>query len=202
MTKEITESVENKYHHGDLNQTLIAAAKGILQRTGLASLSMRKLAEDTGVSRSAPYHHFKDKKALLCAIAEDGFKQQDKLLEGMIDSDDAILRFESFVVAYVHFAAKHPEQYDLMYGGEIWKSNNATASLDDAAKKSFKCWVSEVSKLQEQGVLTEDVTSLRLAQVMWATLHGLCRLLNDGIYIDPNDIDEMGRTAVKLLLKS
>lgn len=202
MKKNIKVS-KNQYHHGDLYQTLIVASKDILQNSGLASLSMRKLAEVTGVSRTAPYHHFKDKKALLSAIAEDGFLQQDALIKEMINPLSAgysVQRFESFVIAYVHFAVENPEQYDLMYGGEIWKSGSATQSLDDAAKKSFKRWLSEINKLQTQGILKQGVAPLRLAQVTWATLHGLCRLFNDGIYVNAEDIDEMGRTAVKLLL--
>jgi AcrR family transcriptional regulator len=195
---------KQSYHHGDLQQTLISAAKQILQTSGLGGLSMRKLAEVTGVSRSAPYHHFSDKKTLLCAIAEDGFQQQDALLMDMINSSQSLQPqqvFESFVIAYVHFAAQNPQQYELMYGSEIWRSGSSTPTLEQAAKTSFKRWVSEISKLQSAGVLQQNVTALRLSQVTWATLHGLCRLLNDGIYVDPDDIDEMGRTAVKLLLR-
>jgi AcrR family transcriptional regulator len=195
---------KQSYHHGDLRKTLISAAKEILQTSGLAGLSMRKLAEVTGVSRTAPYHHFADKKALLCAIAEDGFKQQDALLGDMtntLSDQNPQQIFESFVLAYVHFAAQNPQQYELMYGSEIWRGGSPTAELDQAAKLSFKHWVTEISRLQQQGVLQQNVTALRLSQVTWATLHGLCRLLNDGIYVDPQDIDEMGRTAVKLLLR-
>lgn len=191
------------YHHGDLQATLIMAAKQILQTSGLAGLSMRKLAEVTGVSRSAPYHHFTDKRSLLCAIAEQGFQQQDALLDDMINNageQSAQQVFENFVLAYVHFAANNPQQYDLMYGSEIWRAGSPTPALEQAAKTSFKHWVAVISNLQQQGVLKQGVPALRLSQVTWATLHGLCRLLNDGIYVDPQDIDEMGRTAVVLLL--
>lgn len=191
------------YHHGDLYQSLIDASKEILQTSGLDSLSMRNLAEKTNVSRAAPYHHFKDKHALLCAIAEDGFLQQDVLLAKIIDdngAEDPIKGFESFVLAYLHFATKNPEQYDLMYGGAIWKYGKATQSLDLAAKSSFKLWLTQIEKLQRDGILKQNATPLRLAQVTWATLHGLCRFSNDGIYVNPNDIDEMGRSAVRLLL--
>ncbi len=194
---------KQQYHHGDLYQSLIAASKEILQTDGISSLSMRNLAEKTNVSRGAPYHHFKNKNALLSAIAEDGFLHQDALLVKIIKNSnevDPVIRFEKFVLAYLHFAAGNPEQYDLMYGSEIWKSGKATESLDLAAKASFKLWLSEIEKLQHDAILKQGVTPLRLAQVTWATLHGLCRLSNDGIYVNPKDIDEMGRSAVKLLL--
>jgi AcrR family transcriptional regulator len=194
---------KQSYHHGDLKLTLINAAIKMLQTSGLGGLSMRKLADETGVSRSAPYHHFCDKQALLCAIAEDGFQQQDRLLEDLINSADGQNQqqvFEKFVIAYVHFAAQNPQQYDLMYGSDIWRSGKPTEALEQAARTSFKRWVNEISRLQSQGILQQNVTPLRLSQVAWATLHGLCRLLNDGIYVDKKDIDEMARTAIELLL--
>lgn len=190
------------YHHGDLKLTLINAAKQMLQESGLAGLSMRKLAEVTGVSRTAPYHHFSDKNALLCAIAEEGFQQQDRLLEELTSNVTGNHQklFEQFVLAYVHFAASNPQQYDLMYGSEIWRSGQPGEELEQAAKASFKRWVNEISQLQAAGVLQQNITALRLSQVTWATLHGLCRLLNDGIYVDASDIDDMGRTAVEILI--
>ncbi|MEJ2528498.1 MAG: TetR/AcrR family transcriptional regulator [Gammaproteobacteria bacterium] len=194
---------KQQYHHGDLYQSLIDASKEILQANGFGALSMRNLAEKTNVSRAAPYHHFKDKHALLCAIAEDGFLQQDILLAQIIGNSgekDPIKGFEEFVVAYLKFAADNKEQYDLMYSGAIWKSGEVTPSLDAAAKSSFKLWLSQIEKLQQDGILKQGVSPLRLAQVTWATLHGLCRLSNDGIYVNPKDIDDMGRAAVKLLL--
>ena len=191
------------YHHGDLRMSLIAAAKDILQTSGLNSLSIRKLAEKTNVSRAAPYHHFKDKNELLCAIAEDGFIQQDILIERELASShesDPALRFEKFILAFLHFATENKEQYDLMYGGTIWKNNTPTETLSNVSKASFKLWLEEIEKLQRAGVLKQTASALRLAQVTWATLHGLCYLSNDRIYIDPKDVDDMGRTAVKLLL--
>lgn len=198
MTKE-----KQPYHHGDLRQGLITAAKEILQTSGLNSLSIRKLAEKTNVSRAAPYHHFKDKNALLCAIAEEGFLQQDTLIEKELIAStetDPSIRFEKFILAFLHFATDNKEQYDLMYGGTIWKNGTPTEALSLVSKTSFKLWLGEIEKLQQVGALRQSASALRLAQVTWATLHGLCNLSNDRVYIDPKDIDEMGRTAVKLLL--
>jgi AcrR family transcriptional regulator len=191
------------YHHGDLRLSLIRAAKEILYTSGLNALSIRKLAEKTSVSRAAPYHHFKNKNELLCAIAEDGFHQQDALIERELVSSeetDPTLRFEKFILAFLRFASENKEQYDLMYGGTIWKNATPTKSLSDISKNSFKLWLREIEKLQQAGALKKTAPALRLAQVTWATLHGLCHLSNDRIYIDPKDVEDMGLTTVKLLL--
>ncbi|MGB1907401.1 MAG: TetR/AcrR family transcriptional regulator, partial [Spongiibacter sp.] len=49
------------YHHGDLRSELLDAAARLLREEGEAGLSMRRLAQELGVSRTAPYHHFADK---------------------------------------------------------------------------------------------------------------------------------------------
>ena len=57
------------YHHGNLRQSLLASSLQLLREGGVEALSLRKLAELSGVSRAAPYHHFADKQALLAAVA-------------------------------------------------------------------------------------------------------------------------------------
>lgn len=191
---------KNTYHHGDLRQGLLDAGTQLIRKEGIDNLSMRKLADALGVSRSAAYHHFRDKTALLSAVAEEGFKAQDQIL-GKLPMSDNRKRFEQFVRSYIHFATDNPEQYDLMYGREIWKSGGASETLEQAAKRSFKNWLDEVEKLQNDGFMPNKIPTLRVAQATWATLHGLCRLLNDGVYMNRDDIEDMGQTAVELLLR-
>lgn len=196
-------SGKQAYHHGNLQQTLLTAAKAILQSSEPDSLSMRRLAEDIGVSRSAAYHHFEDKNALLCAIAEDGFLQQAALQKEMLQNDaptNPVQRFEQLTLAYVSFAVENPRQYALMYGGDIWKSKSVTPSLKAAANHSFKHWLAEVERLQQLDLMQADIEPLRLAQVTWAMLHGLCCLWNDGVYVNPDNLAEMSRSAVRLML--
>lgn len=195
---------KSNYHHGDLVGTLTQAASLLIQENGVEALSMRKLADVVGVSRTAPYHHFKDKNALLCAIAEEGFRLQADIIDSVsIDKDTEVSeQFEVFVQSYIRFASEHPAHYDLMYGGSIWKHKQASESLQKAAYDSFKRWLNRIESLQQQGLLSPDETAIRLAQVTWGTLHGLCRLANDGVYINQKDVLEMGLTAARMFMSS
>lgn len=47
---------------------------------------------------------------------------------------------------------------------------------------------------------TTTESSLRLTQVTWATLHGIARLVIDGIYADASQIDTMCQCAINLFL--
>jgi AcrR family transcriptional regulator len=62
------------YQHGDLRPALIQAGLKLLTEGGTRSLSLRAAAQLAGVSHAAPYRHFRDKDALVAAIAEEGFR--------------------------------------------------------------------------------------------------------------------------------
>jgi AcrR family transcriptional regulator len=188
------------YHHGDLRSTLLSAANVLLKETGIEGLSLRKLADKVGVSRTAPYHHFKDKNQLLCAIAEQGFVhwQQDAAFIFNQTGLSPKEKYRQFFHGYISYAADNPELYDLMFGRTIWKQNSATNELRDVAYPSFHHQVEMTKKWQAQGLMHRGEDTLRLSQVTWGTMHGIARLLIDGIYADRSHIDEMCDCAINL----
>jgi AcrR family transcriptional regulator len=202
-TKTITKTTtktKTRYHHGDLRASLLKAATAILTESGVDGLSLRKLADRVGVSRTAPYHHFKDKNELLCAIAEMGFNQWHDSAEQIFSQPDLDLRqkYQQFFHGYINYAANNPQLYDLMFGRAIWKQNKATQGLREVAYSSFQHQVRMTKQWQAQGLLPNNHKTLRLAQVTWGTMHGIARLLIDGIYADNSHIDEMCECAVAL----
>ena len=190
-----------RYHHGDLHAALLREAAVLLREQGVEGLSLRRLAERAGVSRTAPYHHFEDKNALLCALAEDGFRRLDRLMEeAAFQADDPEPGLRRFVRGYLRFASDDPEQYELMFGRTLWKTGRPTESLTRVAHGCFRRYV---DKLQADGIgahLPGGTDALRVAQASWATLHGLCRLLLDGIYVDRQDMEAVSDQAVALML--
>ncbi len=192
---------ERRYHHGDLRRALIEAAARLMRDEGIDGLSLRKLADQVGVSRMAPYHYFPDKHALLCALAALGFQDLTALIEAVRIEPGARLDkdLRRFVRAYIHFATTHPEQYELMFGRTIWKNGVATPELRAVAWQSFRRYVERVRELASAGTGRRSTRSLRVAQASWATLHGLCRLLIDGIYLDRSDMEAVSDEAVRLL---
>lgn len=186
------------YHHGDLRSALLTEASAIVREQGVDGLSLRKLAERTGVSRTAPYHHFRDKHALLCALAEQGFHQLQDLMAAHTHREQTLTqRLNDFVHAYLHFALEHPERYELMFGRTIWTSGEPTATLKHTAYQAFRSYLEQVQKLRADG---NDRTALRVAQTTWATLHGLCRLMLDGIYVNVGDMEEVAEQTVQSML--
>ncbi|MBA6389303.1 TetR/AcrR family transcriptional regulator [Colwellia sp. BRX10-3] len=195
---------KTKYHHGDLRKSLVSTATNMVTEAGIEGLSLRKLAERIGVSRTAAYHHFTDKNDLLCAIAEQGFEQWHQRASEIFSEEELSheAKYRNFVHAYIGFATKNPSLYELMFGRVIWKANNSTQTLKEIAYTSFNYQVEMTKLWQEQGIIIQGENTLRLAQVTWATLHGIARLVIDGIYAQESQIDEMCECAVNVFLAS
>lgn len=189
------------YHHGDLRSTLLEKAEEMLAEQGINGLTLRGLAERAGVSRQAPYHHFASKQALLFALAEQAFADLDKVFELSIEAQALPVpdRFRAFVVGYVRYATSNPEKYELMFGPITWRSDPSPA-LVQKGQGSFRSYAAIVKGMQEGGDIPAGVDTLRLAQATWATLHGLCRLKNDGIFESSDSIEEISLYAVNMMM--
>jgi AcrR family transcriptional regulator len=116
VTKPADNLEARPYHHGDLRRALIEAGETLLEREGVASLSLRAVAREAGVSAAAPYHHFKDRAALLAAIAHEGHVALLAAMQAAFDtSTPGPDRIVSVGVAYVEFAVANPALYRLMF---------------------------------------------------------------------------------------
>lgn len=204
ISKENTKS--STYHHGDLHSSLLTTATEMVSEQGVEALSLRKLAERIGVSRTAAYHHFKDKNDLLSAIAVQGFTSWQIQAEQIFSNNELTDRekYHAFVHFYVRFASQNAAIYKLMFGSTLWKKKagkpSSSQTLIDVAYPSFQYQVEMTEAWQKKGILPRSQNSLRLAQVTWATLHGIAQLVIDGIYGDASQIDEMCQCAVDLFI--
>ncbi|MXO71896.1 TetR/AcrR family transcriptional regulator [Alteraurantiacibacter buctensis] len=108
------------YHKEDLRGDLLAAARGWVAAHGHLGLSMRTLAQQVGVSPGAPYHHFPDRRALLLAVASEGFAEMLSLSRvAVAATGDPVARLRELGRVFVAFAAANPHLVDLMYESEL-----------------------------------------------------------------------------------
>lgn len=166
------------YHHGDLRAALLARAERTLRERGSAALSLRELARDTGVSHAAPGRHFKDKQALLDALALSGFERLNQTLAAA-DLPDAALepRLTSLARAYVTFAVANPELLELMYSRK--HDPDIGTELAAAAELSLGSFVLLVTDAQRRGEIVQgDPETVTLTAA--AGIHGLAALATNG----------------------
>ncbi len=106
----------DNYHHGNLREALIQAGLESLQVEGVETLSLRKLAEQCGVSPAAPYAHFENKEALLDAMEEYVMVELTKALEqtarGYVGKGTLLLELG---VTYVLFFFENPAYFTTLF---------------------------------------------------------------------------------------
>src|ERR1700760_4737977 len=97
------------YHHGDLRNGLLEAARNILEEESLSALTLRAVARKAGVSHAAPYRHFPNHEALLVELSIEGF---DELREALVEAAKAqgseSDRIATIGAAYMRFVAHRP----------------------------------------------------------------------------------------------
>ena len=176
------------YHHGDLRPELIRAAEDIIAREGTAGVTMRALSDMTGVSPAAPYRHFADKTAILCAVAEEGFRRLGERLVPIArnGSGDPLRQFRDMALTYVEFAVENPSHYRLMYGRDLVMYGRDLAlesppdELRQVARAAFGEALSMIVMCRDAGLIAPTADPLALTSILWSTIHGLSMLLIDG----------------------
>ncbi|WP_072688572.1 TetR/AcrR family transcriptional regulator [Rhodococcus marinonascens] len=184
---------EQPYHHGSLRQVLLARAESTLEEDGVDGLSLRRLAREAGVSHAAPSKHFRDRQALLDALAESGFLRLTKALEQAMDEAEphARARFGALAGTYVTFALTHDELLALMYSRK--KAPGAAAQVVEAGHTSMDLTVRIVTEAQTAGDIGPGDPS-RIALVAFATFHGIATLAAAGM-LDGAPVDEVVAAA-------
>lgn len=159
------------YHHGDLRNAVIDAALRLIQTQGAGSWTMREIAKEAGVSVAAPYRHFKDKNAVLCAVAEQGFLELDAVLSQARQntSGDAMAQVRALVHAYLQFAKEHPERFAVMF------DRTAQEVAGPAAARCVAAFEAAITAWQAAGN-QRNATPHELATVLWAAAHGLATI--------------------------
>ena len=134
---------ETPYHHGDLHDALLAAAERVLERDGLAGLTLRAVAREAGVSHAAPTHHFGDLTGLLSELAAIGFRRFSAAMIAARNSEThPLMKGLANAKAYVAYGQARPGMFSLMFRTE--RLDMSRPSLHEAATASFEGLASAV----------------------------------------------------------
>ncbi|WP_315721009.1 MULTISPECIES: TetR/AcrR family transcriptional regulator [unclassified Bradyrhizobium] len=187
------------YHHGALRDALLQAAERVLERDGLAGLTLRAVAREAGVSHAAPTHHFKDLTGLVSELAAIGFTRFNAAMKAAGESPGTpIERAMARAHAYVAYAQANPGMYGLMFRTE--RLDYSRPSLHSAAEASFAGLAGSVAG--REGLVGDEELSLDQAAAIaraWSLVHGYTMLLLDGRLADILRRSPAGTTAESLL---
>lgn len=188
------------YHHGNLEEALIAAARDELAETGPDALSLRGVARRAGVSHAAPYHHFDGKAGLLARVAEQGFRGLDAAMAAaqQAAAADAQAQLVATGTGYMNFALGSPAVFKLMFRGEFLDDYDDPA-LREASSTSFGRLLAAVEAVHRDAGL-EQADAMADAVLAWSAVHGLATLAVEGAlgWLGA-DVDELADVVARRL---
>lgn len=169
------------YHHGNLREAVLAAARRAIDQGAYETLSLRELAKQAGVSTNAPYRHFPSRDAIIAEVAASGFRELTTRFDAFVESD-AKKRLIGLCDVYTGFAVSCPHLYRVMFGLErpgVSTFKNYP-SLEAAAKASFDRLLAATAAASAPAQL--DAVELHTrANATWSIVHGWARLTIDGM---------------------
>ena len=171
---------EAPYHHGALRDALLEAAERVLERDGLAGLTLRAVAREAGVSHAAPTHHFGDLTGLVSELAAIGFRRFNAAMASARASGASpIERAMAPAKAYVAYAQAHPGMYGLMFRAE--RLDYSRPALNEASEASFAALTGAVAAARHEQISERALTLDQAAAIArnWSLVHGFTTLLLD-----------------------
>jgi AcrR family transcriptional regulator len=155
---------------------ILEAAERIFVAEGYEGATIRKIADEVGVSSTALYMHFPDKSAILVEIS-------GRTLEVLLGRNreiagkpiDPVVRIKMMLEAYMRWGAEHPNAYQLVYcvprGSGSW--DDATSQV---AAQCYDVFAGVVREIAAAGRLRAG-TGDSAAQALWMACHGVVALL-------------------------
>lgn len=179
LTRPVLRSARKAKGDGHLRRAeILAAAEHIFVRDGYEGATIRKIADEVGVSSTALYVHFRDKSEMLFEICGGAFAQMTATNATLLaEAAEPAARVRRMLDAYLDFALANPNAYWLVFnqtpGVAMEPHEHDTAAT--LGKQCFEHFENACGELAASGRL--HVPAELAAQVMWAAVHGLASLL-------------------------
>lgn len=186
----------------ETSEALIKAAHQLLAEVGPDALTVRRIANEAGMSTMNVYSRFGGKDGVIDELYADGHRRLAQALEAVPSTDDIPSDLIRVAHAYRDFARDNPTYYGIMFRSAIAGFEPTQESID-LALQSLSSFVERVRAGQERGdiVSGDDFDAIAIAAWLWASCHGMVSLELDAVaeeWVAWGDIFEHGvRTAVR-----
>lgn len=187
----------------DLKNKIIAVAWKQIAESGAASLSLRAIARELGITAPAIYNYFHDRDALVTALIIEAYLSlgdSQFVARDAIPADDPAGRIWATGQAYRQWAISDPQRYQLIFGTPIPGYVAPVDQVFPAAARSLGALVSIIENIRAASCLdctglplpSPDLdlqfqawkthggeamaVSLSVAILIWSRVHGLVSL--------------------------
>ena len=179
-------------------EQLVVAATSLLDKGGPGAVTLRAVGDAIGVSQTAPYRHFKDKRDLMEAVARESFRQVGEILEEAMRSAKSPMQALTLAVReYFVLARRYPLRHRLLF--EV----SEHGGLESEARRAFDTVTGLIAAAQHAGEV-QDGDPAQLSALICSTIHGLANfeLIGQGKdSVIVRDADSLTPILLNLIVK-
>ena len=158
---------------------ILEAAQRIFLAEGYQGATIRKIADEVGVSSTALYMHFPDKSCILLEICQGTIRQLLERNSEIADKPmDPASRVKLMLESYMRWGLDHPNAYELVFSNvrHISAVMVDEATTADLGSQCYEIFSGVVREIAAEGRLRTG-TADSAAQALWASCHGVVALM-------------------------
>ena len=179
-TKSVAKVDRRERERAEFREEVLAAARKIVLEEGFDALSMRKIADAIEYAPGTIYLYFESRDAIAFELCRAGFEEFLAALMPAVSVPDPVERLREIGRRYLKFGLENPGTYRLIFMDDPKYASEAFQEhVDDADSPGMRALgllVSIFTELREQGRLASDADPMALAEMMWASIHGVTSL--------------------------
>ncbi|QLH21962.1 TetR/AcrR family transcriptional regulator [Streptomyces sp. Rer75] len=179
-----------------LRARLVDVGVELVDREGVAALSLREIARQAGVSHGAPRRYFPTHLSLLSAIARRGFEALAReagaaVRDGRLGPREQLMALGR---VYLGFARTNRGMFELMFRHDLLESGRL--GLRETSLPLFEVLVGLVHRARPEA---DAADAGLVAGALWANLHGIAQLRQWGslqLATGSEDVEPLLRVAM------
>jgi AcrR family transcriptional regulator len=175
---------------------ILEAAERIFVEVGYEGATIRRIADEVGLSSTALYMHFAEKSEILHEICRSAFHRLTEANAAVIAADAAPeVRLRQLIEGYIDFGFANPNAYRLIYlTRPLEAREGAESAAQELGAELYRSFEAVVASVEAEGRLKGDVRAV--AQSLWASAHGIVSLMITKPYFDWVDRKTLVRTLL------
>ncbi len=179
---------------------ILAAARSVLEREGLSSLTIRKVAARARLSPMAMYRHFADKDTLLDALMLEGLAAWEQMVRS-IRATDPMKWLEKLSEAYLEFALSQPHLFDAAFFLAAPEARQYPDDFVAGRSPVVAMMMVRIDQAKANGSLGQK-PALEVALTMSALAQGMVSMYRANRFPGEQQFRSLYRTAVRHCLDS
>jgi AcrR family transcriptional regulator len=162
----------------EVREKILDAALDVFAKEGVEAVTMRALADAIEYSPPVIYAHFRDKDAIIRELCYRQLRGLARDFAAFSDLDP-VERLRRIGYNYVDFAVDHPSHFRFMFLMFHPLPDDEDLAKNDPERNAYAFLRNTVKEGLAAGVFRPEYTDAEeIAQICWASAHGLVSLQN------------------------